>query len=283
MLKRAALVFLFLVAALLATGYALLRLSLPAVDGEIALAGLAAPVSAERDAQGVPTVRGANRLDVARVTGFLHAQDRYFQMDLLRRQAAGELSGLFGSRALELDRRQRLHRMRSLAERTLRGLPGSEQALIAAYTAGVNAGLARLAVRPPEYLLLRAAPQPWRPEDTVLAVHAMFFQLADAPRRVRGPQRRAARLRAGAGGGVRPRQRRRLGGPGGRRQPGAGAAPRRGDIRPAPPCESRLRARPLVRGNSGEPIRIFRQAATAGPWRAAARATAARSSRTTCT
>ena len=127
MLKRAALVFLFLIAALLATGYALLRLSLPAVDGEIALAGLAAPVSAERDAQGVPTVRGANRLDVARVTGFLHAQDRYFQMDLLRRQAAGELSGLFGSRALELDRRQRLHRMRASPSARCAACPGASR------------------------------------------------------------------------------------------------------------------------------------------------------------
>src|SRR5262245_39322870 len=180
MLKRAVLVFLFLVAALLATGYALLRLSLPLVDGEVALSGLAAPVTVERDTQGVPTVRGTNRLDVARVTGFLHAQDRFFQMDLLRRQAAGELAALVGSAALDLDRKQRLHRMRDLAERTLRALPGNEQALVTAYTEGVNAGLARLAVRPPEYLLLRATPGPWRPEDTVLAIHAMFFQLADA-------------------------------------------------------------------------------------------------------
>ncbi|HZM47287.1 MAG TPA: penicillin acylase family protein [Burkholderiales bacterium] len=192
MLKRAALFLFFLISGLIVLGYALLRLSLPVVDGEVALAGLSAPVTVERDAQGVPTVRGASRIDVARATGFLHAQDRYFQMDLLRRQAAGELSALFGPRALDIDRRQRLHRMRNLAERTLNGLSANERALVAAYTDGVNEGLARLTVRPPEYLLLRASPQPWRPEDTVLAVHAMFFQLADAPA---GYEARSAALR----------------------------------------------------------------------------------------
>jgi penicillin amidase len=169
-------------------------------------------VTVERDAQGVPTVRGSSRLDVARVTGFLHAQDRYFQMDLLRRQAAGELSALVGPGALDIDRRQRLHRMRDLAGRTLNGLSANERALIAAYSDGVNEGLARLTVRPPEYLLLRASPQPWRPEDTVLAVHAMFFRSADAPAGTRRAARRP-RLRAGTGRGVPRRQRRGVGGP----------------------------------------------------------------------
>ena len=64
------------------------RASLPILDGEIAMDGLTAPVSIERDDLGVPTIRGRNRLDVARATGFVHAQDRFFQMDLLRRAAA---------------------------------------------------------------------------------------------------------------------------------------------------------------------------------------------------
>jgi penicillin amidase len=192
LLKRTALALLFVVAASIAGVYALLRLSLAPTDGEIALAGLSAPVTVERDALGVPTVSGSTRVDVARATGFLHAQDRYFQMDLLRRQAAGELAALFGPLALDVDRRQRLHRMRDLAERTLRGAAPSERDLIAAYADGVNQGLARLRVRPPEYLLLRASPQPWRAEDTVLAVHAMYFQLADA---LAGLEARTAVLR----------------------------------------------------------------------------------------
>ena len=60
------------------------------------MAGLAAPVKVTRDALGIPSIQGHNRLDVARASGFLHAQDRYFQMDLLRRSAAGELAALVG-------------------------------------------------------------------------------------------------------------------------------------------------------------------------------------------
>src|SRR5262245_51833011 len=69
-----------------------LRGSLPVLDGTIAMPGLSAAVSVTRDALGIPTIRGSSREDVARATGFLHAQDRFFQMDLARRQAAGELS-----------------------------------------------------------------------------------------------------------------------------------------------------------------------------------------------
>ena len=85
---------LLLVTALLAGslgsfGYFSLEASLPQVDGEVALEGLAAPVMVERDAAGVPTIRGDDRLDVARALGFVHAQERFFQMDLLRRRPAG--------------------------------------------------------------------------------------------------------------------------------------------------------------------------------------------------
>src|SRR5689334_285010 len=68
-----------------------LRGSLPALTGELRLDGLSAPVMVTRDALGVPSIRGASRQDVARATGFVHAQDRFFQMDLARRRAAGEL------------------------------------------------------------------------------------------------------------------------------------------------------------------------------------------------
>src|SRR5690606_5948966 len=75
-----------------AGGYLFLRAGLPVVDGTQALAGLRAPVTVERDELGVPPLRGEQRNDVARATGFVHAQDRYSQMDLLRRGAAGELA-----------------------------------------------------------------------------------------------------------------------------------------------------------------------------------------------
>ena len=153
--------------------------SLPHMSGRVVLAGLGAAVTVERDALGVPTVRAHDRLDAARALGFLHAQERFFQMDLLRRQPAGELAELFGRVALDSDRRMRSHRFRAVARRTVAALPADQRRLLDAYTAGVNAGLAALATPPWEYVLLRSRPRPWRLEDTVLAVDAMFVTLQD--------------------------------------------------------------------------------------------------------
>src|SRR5437867_4437598 len=87
-----------------------LRGSLAQLDGHAALRGLSAPLNVTRDSLGIPAISGANRVDVARATGFLHAQDRYFQMDLARRRPAGELAALVGPRALVVDRQIRIHR-----------------------------------------------------------------------------------------------------------------------------------------------------------------------------
>lgn len=159
--------------------YAQLRASLPQLDGEQVLPGLSAPVMVERDALGVPTIRAADRVDAARALGFLHAQERYFQMDLLRRSAAGELAELFGPPALDHDRRIRLHRFRARAERVLSDLQAGQRRQIEAYVEGANTGLDALSARPFEYLLLRAAPAPWRPADTLLAGYAMYLDLQD--------------------------------------------------------------------------------------------------------
>jgi penicillin amidase len=161
----------------LAVGLWKLRASLPILDGRQPLEGLAAAVTVERDARGVPTLRAENRLDVARGLGFVHAQDRFFQMDLLRRQSAGELSALVGAAAVGLDRQLRLHRFRYRANGVVERLPAEDRQLLEAYTAGVNAGLSALAVVPPEYLALRVSPQPWLPADTILTVYSMFLDL----------------------------------------------------------------------------------------------------------
>lgn len=156
-----------------------LRSSRPQLDGERPLAGLSAPVKIERDALGVPTITGATRLDVAGATGFLHAQDRFFQMDLLRRRGAGELSELFGEVALEMDREARLHGFRRVAREVIARAAPADRAVLRAYTEGVNTGLAALGTRPWEYLALRATPQPWREEDSILCGFAMWFDLQD--------------------------------------------------------------------------------------------------------
>ncbi len=155
------------------------RGSLPPLEGTVGVPGLRHDVRVDRDARGVVTIRGADRIDVARATGLVHAQDRFFQMDLLRRQAAGELAELLGAPLADADARMRRHRFRALATRIVTEATADERALLEAYADGVNAGLATLAARPFEYLILRAPPEPWRPADSILVVFAMYVELQD--------------------------------------------------------------------------------------------------------
>jgi penicillin G amidase len=166
-----------LVLLIAAGGYLLLRASLPRLDGTLASAGLSAPVRISRDARGVPTIEASSRSDLAYATGFVHAQDRFFQMDLERRLAAGELSELFGAVALAEDRKTRLFRFRSVARAVLAAAAPADQALLEAYAQGVNAGLANLSSRPWEYWLLGVRPVPWRAEDSFLIVYSMWWDL----------------------------------------------------------------------------------------------------------
>ncbi len=154
-----------------------LRASLAQLDGERQVPGLSAAVTVERDAAGVPLISGSSRLDVAYATGFVHAQERYFQMDLLRRTAAGELAELFGPRALPLDRARRLHRFRARAERTLARLPAPERALLDRYVAGANDGFKALGAKPFEYALTGTEARPWTAADSLLVVWAMYIDL----------------------------------------------------------------------------------------------------------
>ena len=158
----------------------LMRGSLAALDGERAVAGLSAPVKVERDALGVPLIAAATRADAARALGFLHAQERFFQMDLMRRRSAGELAALFGEDAVPVDQDVRTHGFRRLAGESLALMPAGHRAVLDAYTAGVNAGLGALGRKPWEYLVLGTDPEPWRPEDSLLVVHAMWLDLQDS-------------------------------------------------------------------------------------------------------
>ncbi len=155
------------------------RASLPMLDGVYVVSGLSAEVSIERDDHGIPTIRANDRRDLAFATGFVHAQDRYFQMDLIRRRAAGELSALIGPATLDADKANRLHRFRARAEAAVRQFPEADRLLLDAYAAGANAGLESLGAKPFEYWLLRAEPEPWRAEDSILALFAMFLMLND--------------------------------------------------------------------------------------------------------
>ena len=128
----------------LGLSYFIVSRSLPQLDGTISVAGVGDDVTIVRDKNGVPTITGTDRIDVAFATGFAHSQDRYFQMDLSRRNAAGELSELFGSIAVDLDKRNRFHRFRTRAAAIVESFTSSEKAILSAYTAGANAGLLSL-------------------------------------------------------------------------------------------------------------------------------------------
>ncbi|UOD28025.1 penicillin acylase family protein [Massilia violaceinigra] len=154
-----------------------LRASLARLDGEVKAPGLSAPVTVARDAHGVPLISGQRRADVAYATGFVHAQERFFQMDLLRRVGAGELSELFGARALPRDRANRLHRFRARVAASLKLLNPADRLLLDRYVAGVNAGLDSLSANPFEYALIGVKPRPWTVDDSLLVVCAMYFDL----------------------------------------------------------------------------------------------------------
>ncbi|MEY4939038.1 MAG: hypothetical protein RIQ93_773 [Verrucomicrobiota bacterium] len=159
--------------------YSRMRASLPRLEGAAVVAGLSAPATIFRDSLGVPTIRGDSRADVARALGWLHAQDRFFQMDVLRRNSAGELAEAFGRRGLARDRANRRHGFRKLAQQVVANLPPRHREILEAYTAGVNAGLRDLGARPFEYYVARELPQPWRPEDTILVAYTMTLDLQD--------------------------------------------------------------------------------------------------------
>ena len=180
LLRRIVAGLLALAVLVLLVGWLMLRASLPDLDGNVTTAGVDAAATIERDAAGIPVITAANRKDLAFATGFAHGQDRFFQMDLIRRQAAGELSELFGSAAVDADKRYRFHRFRARAGDVYGRLSPRERDVIDAYAEGVNAGLASLDARPFEYFVLGVEPTPWEPADSVLAVYSMYLQLNDS-------------------------------------------------------------------------------------------------------
>ena len=166
-------------ALLLGSGsYLWLRRSLPEVAGERVVPGLEAPVDVLRDAHGVPHVFASNRADAYRALGFVHAQDRLFQMDMQRRLAAGRLAEVAGPAALASDR---FYRTLGLADAAARGAAALDPwalGLVRAYAEGINAFLdTRPGPLPPEFLALDYAPDPWTPTDVLAFARLMAWDL----------------------------------------------------------------------------------------------------------
>src|SRR6185437_14691133 len=132
-------------------------LTLPRTSDVAAIPGLSAPVDISIDADGIPRIKAANPTDAAAALGYIHARDRMFQMDLMRRAASGRLSEIAGEAALGNDRLMRVLGLRRHAVADLEGLPPETRAMLEAYASGVNAWIARKGrFAAPEFLVLGA-------------------------------------------------------------------------------------------------------------------------------
>jgi len=155
-----------------------MRENLPQLDGTLAVDGLTAPVTVARDARGVPYIRATSMDDLIFAQGYVTAQDRLWQMDLLRRHAAGELAAILGRPLLDHDRLQRTLQLRASAERAIAVLPADQLHWLDVYARGVNASIAEQSDHlPVEFRLLHYRPEAWTPRDSILIELVMFQDL----------------------------------------------------------------------------------------------------------
>ena len=158
--------------------YSVARSALPQLDGSLQISGLSSTVTISRDKQGVPTIEAANFPDLFFAQGFVTAQDRLWQMDIMRRFAAGELSEILGDETIKLDREQRILGLRAAARKSLEGAPARDRAFFEAYARGVNAYISlRTNNLPIEFRILRYAPKPWLAEDSIVIANQMVKDL----------------------------------------------------------------------------------------------------------
>ena len=180
-LGRAALALLVLAAVAAGGGYLWLRGSLPEIDGERAASGLTAPVEVVRDRHGVPHLLARNEEDALFALGYVHAQDRLWQMEMNRRIGAGRLAEVLGAPALGTDRLLRMLGLYRRAEATLAHLSPGARHRLDAYVNGVNAWMeSRTGPLPPEFLVLGFEPEPWTAADSVVWAKVMALDLARA-------------------------------------------------------------------------------------------------------
>jgi len=180
--KRAVWAFCFVLAGIataLVAGILWLRTSLPD-SGEVAhLEGLSAPVEILRDGHGVPHIFAQSVDDAFFAMGYVHAQDRLWQMESMRRLGSGRLSEVVGAPALRSDRYMRTLGLYRLAEKQCASLPDDARRALETYAAGVNAWLQNdNGAPPPEFVVLGVNPEPWRPADSLVWIKIMATRLA---------------------------------------------------------------------------------------------------------
>lgn len=241
-----------------ALGFALVSTSIPDARTDHGIPSLSARLDITLDAEGIPRIAAATERDAAIALGWLHARDRMFQMEAMRRGASGRLAEIAGPAALRLDRFSRTLGLQRSAEADLAALPPEARDLLDAYAEGVNALIAargRLAA--PEFMAI-GEPEPWRPSDSLLWGKVMGLWLSGNWRREIERARLAATLPAEKLDDLWPRE-----GGDGRADvaglPGPGilarlldAIPRFGEDAPLPDSASNAWA--VARGANGAPI-----------------------------
>jgi penicillin amidase len=169
--------------------------ALPTIDGTVAVAGLSAPVSVMRDSEGVPAIEATSINDVFFAQGYITAQDRLFQMDLLRRAAKGELSEIVGEVALKHDRQQRILGIRAAAEKGEQAATPEDRQQFGAYARGVNAYIqSHRDELPIEFRILRYSPRSWTPEDSLAIGYQMVETLSTSPKAALAREKILAKL-----------------------------------------------------------------------------------------
>jgi penicillin amidase len=167
-----------ILAAVIAYGYYVAHSALPQLDGRLQVSGLSSPVTVTRDAHGVPTIEAATLQDVFFAQGYVTAQDRLWQMDILRRFASGELSEILGEETVKLDREQRVLGLRAAARKSLEIAQPRDREFFAAYARGVNSFIATHGNRLPiEFRILHYAPKQWQAEDSIVIANQMVKDL----------------------------------------------------------------------------------------------------------
>ena len=176
------LIVLLAVFGLLAWLYSVARSALPQVDGKIMVPGLSSEIRVIRDGRGIPTIDAGNLQDLFFAQGYVTAQDRLWQMDVLRRFAAGELSEILGKELLRSDREQRILSLRAAAKKSVDIASSQDRSYFDAYARGINAYIeSRRGHLPIEFRILRYSPRPWTMEDSVLIAAQMVKDLNHYP------------------------------------------------------------------------------------------------------
>lgn len=152
--------------------------ALPAHDGFVVATGVEAPVTIVRDANGIPMITAASESDAYFALGYVHAQDRLFQMELMRRQGQGRLAELIGAVGVSPDRTMRTLGVYRRVQEDLKSLDPATLAAFERYAAGVNAWIGEGHPLPLEYKLLWFEPEPWTPADSLVWQKLMGLSLS---------------------------------------------------------------------------------------------------------